>query len=174
MGIASFSSTAGLGCDFETPFDSVASTFCVCVGFAGNGTSLTTVTPIALPPPPAPQFEPDRPCAIHAETIIATATPTCCMADRPSMRPQRSCSKKISVLSMGLKRLRHNADVRDPRRLYRVHHRRECAKRHVFISPQKNRLVSRIANLLPQLRADLVDVDRIAPQEHFLLLINAD
>src|SRR5438094_10574707 len=148
MGIASFSSTAGLGGYFETPFDSVASTFCVCTGFAGNGTLLTSVTPIALPPRPAPQFYPRFPLANHAYPIIATATPTCNMAERPSMRPQRSCSKKISVLSMGLNRLRHNADVRDPRRLHCIHDGCERTKRDVFIRQQENGMVLRIANLL--------------------------
>src|SRR5438876_7184170 len=66
IGIASFSSMTGFGCDFETPFDSVASTLCVCTGLAGRGMLLTSVTPIALPPPPAPQFEPLPPRASTA------------------------------------------------------------------------------------------------------------
>ena len=53
---ASFSSI--LGCDCVMPFDSLASTFWVCAGFAGNGTVLTSVAPIASPPPPAPQVSP--------------------------------------------------------------------------------------------------------------------
>ena len=32
----------------------------------------------------------------------------------------------------------------------------------------------RIANLLPQLGADLVNIDGIVTQEHFLLFVNAD
>src|SRR5438093_12280275 len=111
MGIASFSSTAGLGCDFETPFDSVASTFCVCTGFAGNGTVLTRVTPIALPPPPAPQFEPWLLPAIQAYKAIDTTNPACKPADHARFFPQRSCSKNISPLAIGFQRLRNDADV---------------------------------------------------------------
>src|SRR5439155_9628012 len=66
IAIASGSSTTGFGCDFETPFDYVASTFCVCTGFAGSGIVLTSVTPIALPPPPAPQLDPLLPLATSA------------------------------------------------------------------------------------------------------------
>src|SRR5436309_12150093 len=104
----------GFGCDFETPFDSVASTLCVCTGFAGNGTLLTSVTPIALPPPPAPQFEPPLPRAMTAYKKIASVKATCIPADHARLRPQRSCSKKISPLSIGIQRLRDNAYVRDP------------------------------------------------------------
>src|SRR5260370_34751265 len=95
IGIASLSSTIGCGCDFDNPLDSVASTFCVCTGFAGSGTLLTSETPMALPPPPSPQFDPRRPVAIHAYATMATVTPTCNAADHARLGPQRSCSKKI-------------------------------------------------------------------------------
>src|SRR5256885_13328673 len=62
IGIASGSgcltSRCGCGCDCDTPLDSLASTFCVCVALAGRGTLLTRVTPMASPPPPAPQSDP--------------------------------------------------------------------------------------------------------------------
>src|ERR1051325_3601082 len=60
MGIASGSGclTSGAGCDCDTPLDSLASTFCVCVAFAGRGPLLPGVTPMASPPPPAPQSDP--------------------------------------------------------------------------------------------------------------------
>jgi len=44
------------GCDCVRPFDSLAKTFCVGAGFAGNGTVLTKLTPMASPPPPAPSL----------------------------------------------------------------------------------------------------------------------
>src|SRR5579864_774657 len=102
MAIALGSSTCVCGLDCDNPLDSVASTFCVCTGLAGKGTVLTRVTPIALPPPPAPQFEPCPLPAIHAYITIARVNAPCRAADHARLRPQLSCSKNISPLAMGL------------------------------------------------------------------------
>ena len=47
----------GLGWDWVSPFESLARTFSFFTG-AGNGTLLTRLTPMASPPPPAPQPSP--------------------------------------------------------------------------------------------------------------------
>src|SRR5216684_6092608 len=105
---------------------------------------------------------------------MATVTPTCSAADHARLCPQRSCSKKISVLAMGLKRPGHDADIGNPRRFHRVHHCGEGAEGHIFIRPQENRLMLWIAHLLPQFTSNFVDVDRIVSQKHSLLFVNAD
>src|SRR5258708_2252761 len=105
---------------------------------------------------------------------MASVNPTCNPAEHARLCPQRSCSKNISVLSMGLKRLGHDAHIRNPGRFHRVHHRGEGAKGHVFVSPQKNRLMLRIAHLLPQLLSNLINIDGIVSQKYALLLVNAD
>src|SRR5580765_6496486 len=58
ISIASGSFSSIFGCDCVSPFDSLASTFCVWDGLAANGTELTNVAPIASPPPPEPQVSP--------------------------------------------------------------------------------------------------------------------
>src|SRR5215469_7786566 len=105
---------------------------------------------------------------------MASTKPTCRAADRARLGPQRSCSKKISALAMGLERLRHDADVGDTRLLDRVHDRGECAEGDVFVGAEINRLMRRVANLLLQHRSNGVDVDRIVAQENPLLLVDAD
>ena len=50
----------------------------------------------------------------------------------------------------------------------------KAPKGHVFIRAHEDELVLRIANLLLQLGADLVDVDGVVAQKHPLLLVNAD
>src|SRR6266704_5239699 len=105
---------------------------------------------------------------------MATATPTCKPADHARLRPQRSCSKKISVLAMRLKRLGHDADVGNSRPFHGIH---DCCKRaegHVLICAEENGLMLRVANFLPQLFSNLIDIDWVASQEHALLLVNAD
>src|SRR6266567_4439954 len=97
---------------------------------------------------------------------MATATPTCKPADHTRLRPQRSCSKKISVLAMRLKRLGHDADVSNSRPFHGIHDRGKRAEGHIFVCPQKNGLMLRVANLLPQLGANLIDIDRIAAQKN--------
>src|SRR5579859_6871216 len=133
MGIASGSSTCSWGFDCDKPLDSVASTLLVSTGFAGSGTVLTSVTPMALPPPPAPQLDPVPPRATMAYKKMASVMATCNPADHTRLRPQRSCSKKISPFAMGIQRLGDNADVGDPRLLDRVHHRGKSAKGNIFI-----------------------------------------
>ena len=71
--------------------------------------------------------------------MIATVTPTCSAADHARLRPQRSCSKKISALAaMGFERLGHDADVGDAGLLHRIHDRGESAERHILIGAQEN------------------------------------
>src|SRR6185437_833298 len=161
------------GFDCETPFDSVASTLCVCTGLAGSGMVLTIVTPMALPPPAAPQVAPPL-CAKIEYSRMNPANPTCRAADHARLGPQRSCSKNISPLAIGFQRLGHDADVRDPGLFDRIHYGGEGAEGNILVGAQEDRLVLRIANLLPQLCSNLVDIDRIVSQEHALLLINAD
>src|SRR6266567_8691983 len=105
---------------------------------------------------------------------MATATPTCRPADHARLRPQRSCSKKISVLAMGLKGLGHDAHVGNSRPFHSIHDRGKRAKGHIFIRAQENGLMLRVANLLPQLASNLIDVNGVAPQKDALLLVNAD
>src|SRR6266404_8623595 len=106
--------------------------------------------------------------------MMATATPTCSPADHARLRPQRSCSKKISPLAIGLKRLGHDADVSDSRTLHRIHNRCKRAERYVFVRAQEDRLVLRITNFLPQFASYFIDVDRIVAEKYSLLLIDAD
>src|SRR5580693_6767620 len=75
---------------------------------------------------------------------------------------------------MTVERLRDDANVSDPRLLYRIHDGREGPEGHVLVRSDKNRLVLRIANLLPQLGCNLIDVDGIVPQKDALLLVHAD
>src|SRR6266568_3423001 len=100
---------------------------------------------------------------------MATATPTCSPADHARLRPQRSCSKNISVLAMRLKRLGHDADVGNSRAFHGIHDRSKRAEGHIFVCPKKNGLMLRVANLLPQLGANFIDIDRIAAQKNALL-----
>src|SRR5258706_15359172 len=106
--------------------------------------------------------------------MIATATPTCSPADHARLRPQRSCSKKISPLAIGLKRLGHDAHVSDSRTLHRIHNRCKCAERYVFVRAQEDRLMLRIAHLLPQFASYFIDVDGIVAEKYSLLFIDAD
>src|SRR5581483_3319783 len=107
--------------------------------------------------------------------MIAAVIATCSPIDQARLRPQRSCSKKISAFAaIGLERLSDNAHVADAGTLDRVHDGGESAEWDVFIGTQENRLMLRIANLLPQFVADLIDVHRIVSEEDALLLVNAD
>src|SRR5579863_4008974 len=89
IGIASGSLTSGRGSECVRPFDSFASTFSSGAGRAGSGTVLTSVTPSASPPPPAPQLEPP-PVASEAAPTIASVSATCRLADHRRLRPHRS------------------------------------------------------------------------------------
>src|ERR1700674_2579802 len=175
IGIASGSFSSVLGSDWVSPLDSFARTFCVWTDLAGRGTELTRVTPIASPPPPAPQVPPWPPGPTTAYKMMEPAIAMCSAADQARLRPQRSCSKKISALAaMTFERLGHDAHVRDSRLLDRIHHCCEGAEGHVLVRTDEDGLVFRIADFLPQLGGNLVDVDGVVPQEHALLLVDAD
>ena len=116
---------------------------------------------MASPPPPAPQLEPCAAGRDHRIDHDRTGHGDVQPSDQARLRPQRSCSKKISALAaMGIKRLRHDADVGDAGLLDRVHDGGKGAEGNIFIGANKNGLMLRIANFLLQLGADLVDVDR--------------
>src|SRR5437588_759534 len=88
-----------------------------------------------------------------------------------------SVSVSVSVSAMaavGIHRLRNYAHVADARLFDCVHHGGEGAKRDIFIGAQIDRLVLRIANLLPQARSDLIDVDGIVAEKNFLRFVDAD
>src|SRR6185312_5799122 len=104
---------------------------------------------------------------------MATALPQCKPTDQPRFRPQRSCSKKNSALAMGFQRLSDNTHIRNAGLLHSIHDGGESAKGNVFIGTNENGLVPGIANLLPQLVADFVDIDRIVSEKHPLFLIDA-
>ena len=57
---------------------------------------------------------------------------------------------------------------------HRVHHRGESTERNIFVGAHKNRLVARIANLLPQLAPYLIDVDGVVAQKDALIFIDRD
>src|SRR5512132_3285880 len=107
--------------------------------------------------------------------MIPPNSSACSAMDKPNGLLQRSRSKKISAFSaMLVQWLRYDAHVTDAGLLHRIHHRSEGAERHVFVGAQENGLSLRITHLLPQLIADLVDVDRIIAQEDPLLPVDAD
>src|SRR5882724_5752704 len=103
------------------------------------------------------------------------ATATCSTSDQVRLRPQRSCSKKISALAaMGVQRLSHDAYVGDARGFHRVHDGGEGAEGHILIGADEDGLVLRVADFLFKLGPDLIDVDRVVAQKHALLLVDAD
>src|ERR1700680_1669149 len=87
-------------------------------------------------------------------------------ADQARARAQLSCSKNISAFCAILfQRLSHNAHVGDARLLYRIHDGGKCAEGHVLIGADKDELLAGIANLLPQLGRNLIDVDGVVAGE---------
>src|SRR6516164_1874638 len=70
--------------------------------------------------------------------------------------------------------LSDNADIGDPGLFHGVHNRGESAKGHVLIGANENRLPLRIANLLVNSLADLVDIDWIVVKKNLLLAIDGD
>src|SRR5580704_10901643 len=103
------------------------------------------------------------------------ATAMCSIADKPRLWPQRSCSKKMSVLaSMGIQRLGHNTHVCDPGLLDGVHHRGEGTEGNIFVGADKNRLVLRITTLLSNLCRNVINVDGIVPEKYALLFVDGD
>src|SRR5438270_9883207 len=147
--------------------------FSVCLGLAGSGTVLTRVAPMASPPPPAPQ-----PCPLGSEsTAEYTSRPAvmakCRPTDHARARPQRSCSKKISAFAAILfQGLGHDTDIRYPRLLHCIHHCGKCAEGDVLVRAHKDELVARVANLLPQLDPDFIDVNGVVAQEDALILVD--
>src|SRR5438552_18728096 len=107
--------------------------------------------------------------------MIAPATATCRPADHARLRPQRSCSKKISALAcIGFERLGDDAHIADARTFDCIHYGCESPKWNVFIGANEDRLMLWITNLLPQTRPNFIDVDRIIAKKNALLFINAD
>src|SRR5581483_9344881 len=80
----------------------------------------------------------------------------------------------MSVLAMRVDRLRDDADVGDARGLHGVHDRGPDAKGDFFVAAHINVLVLRVANLLPQLVGDLVDVDGVVAEINALLFVDGD
>src|SRR5436305_12494735 len=106
--------------------------------------------------------------------MAANSTP-CRIADQVSGRRQGSCSKKMSALAaMFLQRLCHDAYVRDPRLLHRIHHGRESAKRHVLIGAQQNGLPRGVTQRLMNVGGSTVKVDGIVAKNYPRLTANAD
>src|SRR6516225_3096959 len=136
---------------------------------------LTKATPMASPPPPAPHPPPRCPGRIHAESTKNATNPTCKPVDHASGLPSEACSKNISVSgAMRVQRLSHDAYVGDAGLFHSVHHGSECTERYVLVGAQEHGLVLRIADLLPELRFDLIDVDGIITEKHALVLVDAD
>jgi len=63
--------------------------------------------------------------------------------------PWTVLKEDLSVCRHLLQRLGHNADIGDARLLNRVHDGSEGAERDILVSAYKNKLLARIANLLP-------------------------
>src|SRR4029077_7761671 len=80
----------------------------------------------------------------------------------------------MSAIATLLQRLSHDAHIRKARLLDRVHHRSESTEWHILIRSNENELAPRVADFLPQLVADFIDVDRVISQKHPLVLINRD
>src|SRR5215468_3907626 len=116
---------------------------------AGKGILLTNETPIASPPPPAPQTSPRRPGKITPNRITNPANATCKPADQANGLPSPACSKNISASAcIRVQRLRHDAHVRDSGTFHSVHHCCERPKGHILIGADEDRLILRIADLL--------------------------
>ena len=75
---------------------------------------------------------------------------------------------------MAVNRLSHDAHIGDAGLFDRIHHRGKSAKGNIFISPNEDELVLRVAYLLMQFRGDFIDIDWVIAQKNLLLLIDAD
>src|ERR1700730_4070277 len=103
------------------------------------------------------------------------ATAMCKISDQLRLRPQRSCSKKISALAaMRVQRLRDDTHVGDARRFHGVHDGGESAEGDIFVGADEDGLVLRVADFLFKFGPDLVDVDCVVTQKNPLLLVDAD
>src|SRR5258705_6324051 len=135
---------------------------------------LTSATPIASPPPPAPHDPPLLGISMP-EKINTRAKATCKPAESASGRPSLPCSRNMSAsAAILIDWLRHDAYVGDAGTLDGIHDRGKGAEGHILVSPNEDRLVLRVANLLAQLGLDVVDVDGIIAQEYALLLVDTD
>src|SRR5215470_4582476 len=118
---------------------------------AGKGMLLTSDTPIASPPPPAPQVDPPWGSRMPENKAIPR-TATCAPAETASGRPSCACSKNISGSAcIFVERLRHDTHVADAGSLHCVHHRCEGAERNIFVGANEHGLMLRVADLLAQL-----------------------
>src|SRR5271169_1016914 len=175
IGIALGSSLGdSLGGDWDKPFDSLASTFCVSGCALGKGMLLTSTALIASPPLCVPpQFSP-RPLGMMLK--IARANSARCSATEPtSDRPDvGSCGKMSASAAILLQRLSDDAHVGDPGLLYGVHDGGKSAEGDVLVGTHEDGLAFGIANLLPQLRTNLIDVDGIVAQKYLLLAVDGD
>src|ERR1041384_7185966 len=107
--------------------------------------------------------------------MIAPATSAWNTNDQVRFLPQRSCSKKISALfAITLQRLGHDADIRDSGTFDRVHDGGKRPEGNILVGAHKDELTRGVANLLPQLVANLVDIDRVVPHKYPLLLVDGD
>src|SRR5271166_6310492 len=171
-----FGSSLGdsLGGDWDKPFDSLASTFCASGCTLGNGMLLTSVALIAPPPPwVPPQFSP-RPLGMILK--IARANNARCSATEPtSERPEAcSCGKMSASAAILLQRLSDDTHVGDSGLLDGVHDGGESAEGNVLVGTHEDGLAFGIANPLPQLRTNLIDVDGIVAQKYLLLAVDGD
>src|ERR1035438_8080636 len=135
----------------------------------------TRVALIAQPVPPVPpQFSP-RVRGIRW-TNNARANSATCSVTEPikgarRLPPVGKMSMSAAIL---LQRLGHDAHVGNAGLFHGIHHGCESAKRYIFVGAHEDRLALRIADLLMQLIADLVNVDGLVIEKDTLLAINGD
>src|SRR6516164_3253125 len=142
---------------------------------AGRGIVLTSETPIASPPPPAPHIAPRRAGRITPNKTMIPARARCSPTDIARGRPRLPCSRKMSVSAAILvERLGHDAHVGNASALDCVHDGGEGAERDLLIGANEDRLVLGIPYSLAQAGFDVVDVDGIVAEKHALLLVDAD
>src|SRR5215469_13035661 len=98
--------------------------------------------------------------------MIAPKSAICSTVDTVSGPRHGSRISNTSARILTLQWLRHDTDICDPRLLHGVHHGSKDTKRNVFIGPQVDGLLIGVLNLLSQLRRDLIDINRIAPEKH--------
>src|SRR5579883_3435697 len=175
IGIASGSSCFSWGCDLERPLDSLASTFCACVVLAGKGMALTRETPMASPPPPAPQVEPDLPGRKTPNRMIIPVRATCSPTESARGRPRWLCSRKMSVSAAILvEGLSNDTDVSDTGAFNRIHDRGEGSEGDILVGANEDGLVLRVTDSLAQTSFDVVDIDGVVAEEDALLRVDAD
>ena len=87
---------------------------------------------------------------------------------------QHADTKGSATEYIGVLRLGHDAHIANARLFHRIHDRGEGTKRNILIGAHEDGLVLRIADFLPQLSRNFVDVHRVIAQEHALRFINGD